>query len=163
MGFLGPEQQPLTVNDPVRGLDFIEPAGESAHHVRAAPAVQVQQVRPLAPQQSPQPPGKAQVKVTAHLEGVHARHARGRLRERAARVAQQHVVVPQRRQALHQVLHLERTAVQVTAGFDVNDLHASNASDGMARSTSSTPMPPRHGCAPAQLGERLQGAHGRPR
>jgi hypothetical protein len=28
-GFLGPEQQPLTVNDPIRGLDFIEPAGES--------------------------------------------------------------------------------------------------------------------------------------
>ena len=27
-GFLGPEQQPLTVNDPIRGLDFIEPAGE---------------------------------------------------------------------------------------------------------------------------------------
>lgn len=27
-GFLGPNQQPLTVNDPVRGLDFIEPAGE---------------------------------------------------------------------------------------------------------------------------------------
>jgi len=26
-GFLGPDQQPLTVNDPVRGLDFIEPAG----------------------------------------------------------------------------------------------------------------------------------------
>ena len=28
-GFLGPEQQPLTVNDPIRGLDFIEPAGEA--------------------------------------------------------------------------------------------------------------------------------------
>jgi hypothetical protein len=27
-GFLGPDQQPLTVNDPIRGLDFIEPAGE---------------------------------------------------------------------------------------------------------------------------------------
>ena len=27
-GFLGPEQQPLTVNDPDRGLDFIEPADE---------------------------------------------------------------------------------------------------------------------------------------
>ncbi|MBL9152879.1 MAG: DUF1501 domain-containing protein [Verrucomicrobiales bacterium] len=27
-GFLGPEQQALTVNDPVRGLDFIEPADE---------------------------------------------------------------------------------------------------------------------------------------
>ena len=26
-GFLGPDQQPLAVNDPVRGLDFIEPAG----------------------------------------------------------------------------------------------------------------------------------------
>lgn len=26
-GFLGPDQQPLSVNDPVRGLDFIEPAG----------------------------------------------------------------------------------------------------------------------------------------
>src|SRR5688572_9917121 len=27
-GFLGPDEQPLTVNDPVRGLDFIEPADE---------------------------------------------------------------------------------------------------------------------------------------
>src|SRR6188768_4360489 len=27
-GFLGPAYQPLSVNDPVRGLDFIEPAGE---------------------------------------------------------------------------------------------------------------------------------------
>jgi hypothetical protein len=27
-GFLGPDQQPLNVNDPVRGLDFIEPASE---------------------------------------------------------------------------------------------------------------------------------------
>src|SRR5687768_1555983 len=26
-GFLSPDQQPLAVNDPVRGLDFIEPAG----------------------------------------------------------------------------------------------------------------------------------------
>jgi hypothetical protein len=26
-GFLGPDNQPLAVNDPVRGLDFIEPAG----------------------------------------------------------------------------------------------------------------------------------------
>src|SRR5688500_9233859 len=26
-GFLSPDQQPLTVNDPIRGLDFIEPAG----------------------------------------------------------------------------------------------------------------------------------------
>src|SRR5687768_10487919 len=26
-GFLGPDHQPLTVNDPVRGLDFVEPAG----------------------------------------------------------------------------------------------------------------------------------------
>lgn len=26
-GFLGPDQQPLTVNDPIRGLDFIDPAG----------------------------------------------------------------------------------------------------------------------------------------
>ena len=26
-GFLGPDNQPLTVNDPVRGLDFVEPAG----------------------------------------------------------------------------------------------------------------------------------------
>ena len=26
-GFLGPDNQPLSVNDPVRGLDFVEPAG----------------------------------------------------------------------------------------------------------------------------------------
>src|SRR5690349_6620035 len=26
-GFLGPDNQPLAVNDPIRGLDFIEPAG----------------------------------------------------------------------------------------------------------------------------------------
>ena len=28
-GFLGPEQQPLMVNDPIRGIDFIEPSGEA--------------------------------------------------------------------------------------------------------------------------------------
>src|SRR4029079_17238065 len=27
-GFLGPDNQPLTVNDPIRGLDFIEPTGK---------------------------------------------------------------------------------------------------------------------------------------
>ncbi|MEW6161385.1 MAG: DUF1501 domain-containing protein [Verrucomicrobiota bacterium] len=33
-GFLGPDQQPLTVNDPIRGLDFIEPAGDLAQFSR---------------------------------------------------------------------------------------------------------------------------------
>jgi hypothetical protein len=33
-GFLGPDQQPLTVNDPVRGLDFIGPAGEPGQFTR---------------------------------------------------------------------------------------------------------------------------------
>jgi hypothetical protein len=33
-GFLGPDQQPLTVNDPVRGLDFIEPDGEPRQFAR---------------------------------------------------------------------------------------------------------------------------------
>src|SRR6185437_4279278 len=33
-GFLGPDNQPLAVNDPVRGLDFIEPAGQPAQFER---------------------------------------------------------------------------------------------------------------------------------
>jgi len=33
-GFLGPDQQPLTVNDPVRGLDFIEPEGDPQRFAR---------------------------------------------------------------------------------------------------------------------------------
>src|SRR5688500_1142184 len=33
-GFLSPDQQPLTVNDPIRGLDFIEPADESGQFGR---------------------------------------------------------------------------------------------------------------------------------
>src|SRR3954451_2694649 len=33
-GFLGPDNQPLTVNDPIRGLDFIDPAGEAAQFER---------------------------------------------------------------------------------------------------------------------------------
>jgi len=33
-GFLGPDQQPLTVNDPIRGLDFIEPDGEPRQFAR---------------------------------------------------------------------------------------------------------------------------------
>ena len=33
-GFLGPDHQPLTVNDPIRGLDFVEPAGEPAQFRR---------------------------------------------------------------------------------------------------------------------------------
>src|SRR4029079_15942221 len=33
-GFLGPDQQPLTVNAPARGLDFIEPAGNPAQFSR---------------------------------------------------------------------------------------------------------------------------------
>jgi hypothetical protein len=33
-GFLGPDQQPLTVNDPIRGLDFIEPAADPAQFSR---------------------------------------------------------------------------------------------------------------------------------
>jgi hypothetical protein len=39
-GFLGPDQQPLTVNDPIRGLDFIEPAGESEQFRRNIELVQ---------------------------------------------------------------------------------------------------------------------------
>jgi hypothetical protein len=33
-GFLGPDQQPLIVNDPIRGLDFIEPTGAPEQFVR---------------------------------------------------------------------------------------------------------------------------------
>lgn len=33
-GFLGPDQQPLAVNDPIRGLDFIEPEGERQQFAR---------------------------------------------------------------------------------------------------------------------------------
>src|SRR5688572_12517839 len=33
-GFLGPDNQPLSVNDPLRGLDFIEPAGTSEQFER---------------------------------------------------------------------------------------------------------------------------------
>ncbi|HSI33033.1 MAG: DUF1501 domain-containing protein [Phycisphaerae bacterium] len=33
-GFLGPDNQPLTVNDPIRGLDFVEPAGAPAQFAR---------------------------------------------------------------------------------------------------------------------------------
>jgi hypothetical protein len=33
-GFLGPDNQPLSVNDPARGLDFIEPAGEAEQFER---------------------------------------------------------------------------------------------------------------------------------
>jgi hypothetical protein len=33
-GFLGPDNQPLTVNDPIRGLDFIEPAGKKEQFER---------------------------------------------------------------------------------------------------------------------------------
>src|SRR5688572_16434063 len=33
-GFLGPDNQPLAVNDPVRGLDFIEPAGAPEQFAR---------------------------------------------------------------------------------------------------------------------------------
>jgi hypothetical protein len=33
-GFLGPDHRPLAVNDPIRGLDFIEPAGDSAQFER---------------------------------------------------------------------------------------------------------------------------------
>ncbi|WP_395738748.1 DUF1501 domain-containing protein [Prosthecobacter sp.] len=33
-GFLGPDHQPLAVNDPIRGLDFVEPAGEPAQFRR---------------------------------------------------------------------------------------------------------------------------------
>jgi hypothetical protein len=33
-GFFGPDQQPLAVNDPVRGLDFIEPEGDPQRFAR---------------------------------------------------------------------------------------------------------------------------------
>ncbi|QOV88283.1 DUF1501 domain-containing protein [Humisphaera borealis] len=33
-GFLGPDHQPLSVNDPIRGLDFVEPAGDKAQFER---------------------------------------------------------------------------------------------------------------------------------
>lgn len=39
-GFLGPEQQPLTVNDPVRGLDFVEPAGPAEQFARQVELLQ---------------------------------------------------------------------------------------------------------------------------
>src|SRR5688500_5601411 len=35
-GFLGADCQPLTVNDPIRGLDFVEPAGTPAEQARQA-------------------------------------------------------------------------------------------------------------------------------
>jgi len=39
-GFLGPEQQPLTVNDPVRGFDFVEPAGPAEQFARQVELLQ---------------------------------------------------------------------------------------------------------------------------
>ena len=39
-GFFGPEQQPLTVNDPVRGLDFVEPAGPAEQFARQVELLQ---------------------------------------------------------------------------------------------------------------------------
>ena len=39
-GFLGPAQQPLTVNDPARGLDFIDPAGTPQHFGRQVELLQ---------------------------------------------------------------------------------------------------------------------------
>ncbi|HUR53749.1 MAG TPA: DUF1501 domain-containing protein, partial [Gemmataceae bacterium] len=39
-GFLGPDRQPLAVTDPVRGLDFIEPASSSQEFVRQVDLLQ---------------------------------------------------------------------------------------------------------------------------
>jgi len=39
-GFLGPDHQPLSVNDPVRGLDFITPGGDAGQFQRQAELVE---------------------------------------------------------------------------------------------------------------------------
>jgi hypothetical protein len=93
---------------------------------------------------------------------MHARGRGWRLRERAAPIAQQHVLVAAPGQSFHEVADLQRAAIEVAAGFDVKNPHARSASVGMAWSTSSTLMSPRQGCLPAQVGERLQGEHGKP-
>jgi hypothetical protein len=39
-GFFGPDQQPLAVNDPIRGLDFIEPEGDRQQFARQTELLQ---------------------------------------------------------------------------------------------------------------------------
>ena len=107
----------------------------------------------------------AEVAIAAHLHRHHPGAGWLLARHLAARRAGQQVGDAPRRQAFDDVEHLAGAAIQVLAGFDVEDLHAPSPAASMARAASSTiagVMSRRQVNLPPQVGRRRQGEHSRP-
>ena len=138
--------------------------------------MQVDEIRPFGPDQPTQAADQAQVQVAAHGQFMHPGMRRGGAGDRAARRAGQHAVDPRRAQAAQQEDDLQRAAVEVAAGFDVEHFHAglSGRTDrpvsgaaaastaSAAAQTDSAVWSRMQSKRPSQLGRRRQGEQLRP-
>ena len=106
------------------GRESGERRRETAVEIGAAARVHVHEVGLETLQLAREPRQQRDVELAAHRQRAHER-GRGRGAELAARRAEQQVLDAAARQSFEQVSDLGRAAVEMPAGLDVRDSHAS--------------------------------------